>query len=430
MSPRFGRATAAAALLCAAVALAVILIGGGGGRYTVTAEFSDVRGLVQGAQVRLAGVTVGSVGRIWLGPDGWPRAQLSIDDDVSMRAGGTAAVRLASLSGEFNRYVSVVQGSGPRLGSGALIPRARTTSPVEVDDALSTFDPATRRALTETLTGMRTTLTGEGPALQETLRSTAAALGEVTRLSDQLDRDGSSLQTLLRSGHTLASTLAQRTPQLEHAVDQTAALLHTVAGRAGEIATSVAALPQGLDAAHAALASVKTFIAPTTRLLTEIGPAVDELPATAAELRNALVSASPALGRAATLAQLAPPAAQQFEPVLHAAGPLLPLMTPVLTRLGPMLDQLRVRLPDAFSFFANWADFTSNYDANGHAARVGIVLPPAPTTVLPPSSDGPGQLLPPYLRTPGSLEGQPWTDYYKSFVAGGQPGPDVAKAGR
>ena len=76
-----------------------------------------------------------------------------------------------------------------------------------------------------------------------------------------------------------------------------------------------------------------------------------------------------------------------------------------------MLDELRVRLPDAFSFFANWADFTSNYDANGHGARVGIVLPSAPEN---------DQLSPPYLRTPGTLEGQPWTDYRKSFVFGGR----------
>jgi hypothetical protein len=112
--------------------------------------------------------------------------------------------------------------------------------------------------------------------------------------------------------------------------------------------------------------------------------------------------------------------------MLRAAAPLLETMIPVLHRIGPMLDQLRVRLPDAFSFFANWADFTSNYDANGHAARVGIVLPPAPTNTLSPSSDGPGQLAPPYLRTPGALDGQPWTDYFKSFVDGAKPAADVS----
>jgi ABC-type transporter Mla subunit MlaD len=212
---------------------------------------------------------------------------------------------------------------------------------------------------------------------------------------------------------------------LAGAADQTAALVHTLAARSGAIATTIAGLPPALDTTGAALAAVKRLTPPATRLLARIAAATAELPAVSTELRAALIAARSTLPGAARVASLAPDAARAFEPVLHAAGPLLALMTPVLTRLGPMLDQLRVRFPDAFSFFANWADFTSNYDANGHAARVGIVLPPAPTNVHAPDSNGPGQLTPPYLRTPGSLEGQPWTDYYKSFVAGGKPAADA-----
>jgi phospholipid/cholesterol/gamma-HCH transport system substrate-binding protein len=420
------RRLAVGALVAVVVVSAVLLVlTAAPARYTVTAEFSDVRGLVTGAEVRLAGVTVGSVGRIWLGHDGRPRAQLSIDDDVSMRATATAAVRMTSLSGEFNRYVSIVQGSGAPLHAGAVIARARTTSPVEVDDALSTFDPVTRAALTRTLDGLRTTLNGEGPALAATLRGMAGTMTELTRLATAAQGDGASLHTLLASARSLAGTLAGRTPQLDAAVTQSAALLHTLAGSASSISASTAELPVALDATRAALIDARGLLPSATRLVTALAPVTSELPATAEELQSALTAARVPLLDAKTVAALAPAAARKFEPVLHAAGPLLALMTPVLTRLGPMLDQLRVRLPDAFSFFANWADFTANYDANGHAARVGVVLTPAPTNVLSPSSNGPGQLKPPYLRTPGSLEGQPWTDYFKSFVAGGKAGPDV-----
>jgi ABC-type transporter Mla subunit MlaD len=337
-------------------------------------------------------------------------------------------VRLASLSGEFNRYVSIVQGSGPALARGGLIPRSRRTSPVEVDDAVGTFGPATRRALSAALRGMRTTVTGEGPALAATLKDAQAALTEVTGLSNQIEGDGADLGTLLASAHILAASLATRTPELDGGVAGSATLLRTLAGESTSLAASVAGLPQGLDAAGTALGSVRALAGPANRLLGTVAPAVAELPATANELRGALSVSRPTLQRAATLATLAPGAAHELAPLLRATGPLLAVMTPVLHGLGPMLDQLRVRLPDAFSFFSNWADFTSNYDGNGHAARVGIVLPPAPTNLLSPSSDGPGQLAPPYLRVPGSLEGQPWTDYFKSFVAGGRAA--AAKARR
>jgi virulence factor Mce-like protein len=416
---------AVTALAVVAIAVVLLVLRAGGGQYEVTAEFNDVQGLVSGANVRLAGVDVGSVGRIWLGRDGWPRAQLDIDDDVSMRAGGTAAVRVLSLSGEFNRYVSIVQGSGPGLAPGSLIPLGRTSSPVEVDQALGTFDPSTRAALSVALRGLAGSLAGQGTSIEATLRDSQAALQEVGDAAEQVNGDGFDLAQLLQSTDRLSSTLAARTPELEAAVDRGASLLQTLSARAGEISSSIAGLPRGLDATDQALANARSLAAPADRFLSDAGPAFAELPATAAELDAALGAARPALANAANVAAVAPAAARAFAPVLAAAGPLLKVMTPVLRALGPMLDQARVRFPDAFSFFSNWADFTSNYDANGHAARVGIVLPPAPTNVLSPSSDGAGQLKPPYLRTPGALDGQPWTDYWKSFVAGGKPGPDV-----
>jgi phospholipid/cholesterol/gamma-HCH transport system substrate-binding protein len=413
------------ALGLAAAAVAILIVSNRTDRYTVQAEFSDVRGLVSGAQVRLAGVPVGSVGRIWLGRDGWPHVQLSIDRDVSLRSSARAAVLMSSLSSEWGAYVSVIQGAGAPLPGDATIPRSHTTSPVEVDEALSTFDPKTRGALTQILAGLKSSLAGQGPALAASLSASRDALTQIANLAGAAGADGTALQVALRSTHEIAATLAARRPELDAAVQHTAALLETVAGRASAIRSSLAGLPAGLDAAHGTLVRARTLVAPTDRLLDTSAPALAQLPAASGELQTALQAARPALAKAAEVATEAPAAAEAMKPVLNTAGTLLQTMIPVLGRIGPMLDQLRVRLPDAFSFFANWADFTSNYDANGHAARVGIVLPPAPTNVLSPSSDGAGQLAPPYLRTPGSLEGQPWTDYWKSFVDGGQPGPDV-----
>ncbi len=410
------RRAAPLALAATLLAVAVLVIASRPDRHAVTAEFTDVRGLVTGAQVRLAGVPVGDVTRIWLAPDGWPRVRMSIDRDVALTTGASAAVRLASLSGEYNRYVSLVQGNGSPLNG--VIARSRTTSPVEVDDAISTFDPSTRAALSTMLAGLKDTLSGQGPALAAILRQSQAALAQVGALASDVGDDGGELRLALTSTRTISQALAQRSTQLAAATDQSAQLLRTLARRADTISVGVASLPPGLAAARTTLARAHGLIAPADRLLDAAAPAIAQLPATAVELKAALTAARPTLTETATVARTAPVAARKLTPVLEAAGPLLATLIPVLTRIGPILDQLRVRFPDAFSFFANWADFTSNYDANGHGARVGIVLPPAPTTTLPPSSNGAGQLAPPYLRVPGSLEGQPWTDYSKSFVAG------------
>ena len=401
-----------AALLTVAAAGALIVLLRSPERRTVTAEFTDVRGLVVGAQVRVAGVPVGDVQRIWLGRDGWPRVAMSIDSDVSP---ARAAVRMASLSGEFNRYVSVVQGTYTTF-----IPRSRTTSPVEVDQALSTFNPATERALRTALSGLQAALSGRGPALAATLRSSEAALAQVTGLARDVGDDGGALNLALRSSAVIASTLSSRSPELGSVVNHSAQLMRTLAGQATAVRNALAGLPTALSAARGTLTRAHAVIAPANLLISGAAPGIKRLPRVSYELQTALQAASPALGHAASAAQVAPQAARSLMPALRQAGPLLRVLIPVLRRIGPMLDQLRVRFPDAFSFFANWADFTSNFDANGHGARVGIVIPPAPDKTLPPNSNGAGQLAPPFLRTPGSLEGQPWTDYWKSFVAGGK----------
>ena len=229
--PRTYRRAAYAALVCASAAVALLLVGRGPDRRTVTAEFTDVRGLVTGAEVRLAGVNVGEVTRIWLGRDGWPRVQMSVDRDVSP---ARAAVRLASLSGEFNRYVSVTQGPPT-----SFIPLSRTTSPVEVDEALSTFDPATEAALKSMLGGLRRTLAGQGPALAATLRESQAALDQVAGVAGDIGDDGGALQLAVHSTHVIATTLATRAPKLASAVENGAALMHTLAANAGTVAAAV-----------------------------------------------------------------------------------------------------------------------------------------------------------------------------------------------
>jgi phospholipid/cholesterol/gamma-HCH transport system substrate-binding protein len=398
------------------IAMALLGFGRGGRGRTVTAEFTDVRGLVAGAQVRLAGVPVGSVTAIRLGPDDWPRVTLALDGGVALHADARAAVRLLSLSGEHNRYVSIEQGSGPALPARAVIPRAQTTSPVELDAALTTFDPPTRTAIARALTGMSSTLHGDGPAIAATLAAAARALQQVQGLAGDVGIDGAALQTLVAATDRLSTTLAGHSNTLAAAVGSSSRITHAVANRATALSAGIADLPAGLDTARTALVHVRALISPAALLLRTAGPALLELPATAARVDRATRVAPPALGQAERLALAAPSAARDFSPVLREAAPLLRLLIPILKRSTPMLDQLRVRLPDAFSFFANWADFTSNYDANGHAARAGIVLSPTPDKVLSPSSNAAGQLQPPYLRTPGALEGQPWSDYAKSFV--------------
>jgi phospholipid/cholesterol/gamma-HCH transport system substrate-binding protein len=405
-------------LVLAGISLAVATRHGAGS-YRVTAVFGDVRGLVSGADVRAGGVRVGRVESIRLDGDGWPRVRLAISRSYPMHAGATAAVRVASLSSEWNDYVSVTSGAGAALRDGAVLGPRSTSSPVQVDEALQALGPRTRGDLRAVLAAVNAGMTGRGRDIARTLASAGGVLRQTAGLAGDVGADGAALRTLVSDTSKVSAALAARPSSLGGAVDSTAALLHVTAARERALRGTLAALPDALGQARGALASGRSAVSPLRALIRAADPGLPQVAPTARQLVPVLRNARPALASAARLVRTAPADLRALAPLLRDARPVLSELAPVLSEAGPMLDQARVRLPDAFSFFANWADFTSNYDANGHAARVGIVLPPASTRTLAPDSDSAGQLKAPYLRTPGSLEGQPWEDYKQSFVGGG-----------
>ncbi|MFL5846051.1 MAG: MlaD family protein [Solirubrobacteraceae bacterium] len=404
------------AVACAAAAL-LWVTGGDTGR-TVTGSFADVRGLVDGAQVRVAGLDAGKVTGVALDDDATPRVTMQLDDGVVLHEGARAAVRLASLSGEYNRYVALVDGDGPALPDGAELPLADTRSPVEFDEALQALSPAARDDVKGVLGELRTATRGRGGDLAATLRSSGAALAGTAEAIRQVDADGAALRTLVHASGQIGDALAADDGRLGASADRLAGLLHTTAARATALRDTVAGLPAGLDGAQAALGEARSAVGPLRGLVRAATPGVRELVPAARDLDPLLADAQPVLAQARALAAHAPADLRALTALVAHARPLLGDLGPALARMGPMLDEARVRLPDFFSFFANWADFTGNYDANGHGARVGIVFAPAPTNELAPDSNGAGQLARPFLRTPGSLEGEPWTNFSDSFVAG------------
>jgi phospholipid/cholesterol/gamma-HCH transport system substrate-binding protein len=413
------------ARVAAVIATAILLIAGvwlvtsGSGSYRVEAVFDQVNGLVNGADVEVAGTKVGKVTSIELGDDGLPHVTLEISDDYRVEQGAVASIRAASAAGQVNRFVALEPGDGPDLPDGATLGLARTDQPVEADQVLSTLDAMTRHDVERALSGLAQATDGEGADLRDSLAHSAEALGATADLVDQVGSDGEALRQAIDRGGEVVAALAANRDSLTSTAEELRSALAVSAKRAPELERATASLASGLSAPRQALERFDGSIETLRGLVADAGPAVDRLVGFSEALQPALAQARPTLQAAAGLVEEAPAELQRLQPLLGAAQPTLKVLDPVLRQLGPMLDEGRVRTPDFFSFFANWADFTSVYDANGHAARVGLVLPPAPTNVIGPSDDRGGQLEAPFVRTPGVLDGEPWEDFRDSFLSGG-----------
>jgi phospholipid/cholesterol/gamma-HCH transport system substrate-binding protein len=102
---------------------------------TVDAVFDSVAGLDEKATVRVAGVRVGQVESLGLGPNGRnARVTIRLERPLDLRAGTIARVANLGLLGE--KYVEIIPGpaGGPPLPDNAVLPGV---TPVSIDDAMA-----------------------------------------------------------------------------------------------------------------------------------------------------------------------------------------------------------------------------------------------------------------------------------------------------
>lgn len=172
------------------------------------AEFAEAGGLAEGAEVKVSGVTVGSVTGVALGDRG-AFVTFVVDDTVRLGDQTTAHIRTGSLLGA--RIVTLEPSGGDRMRSSEVIPLSRTGSPYSLNEAVN--DLTTNIAATE-----MTTLNQSLDTLSATLDQVAPQLGPtfdgLSRLSRSLNSRGETLTDLLTSATDVTEILADRGTQV------------------------------------------------------------------------------------------------------------------------------------------------------------------------------------------------------------------------
>lgn len=231
-----------------ATALAGCTSGGGGGSYKLTAYFDKAISLYDQSSVRVLGLPAGKVTDVEV--EGTQvRVEMSIDRDVPVPADVQATIVPLSLIGE--RYIQLfpawVDGQS-RAEDGAVIPRERTTIPVEPDEALAAvkefldaLDPDATGRLIKNLAG---DLEGNGQHLNDALRG----LGTLTQTFADKDEE---IGRIIDQFDDFTATLAVRDRQLARVMQGFAATTGVLAQERKEIESLVAGLAElstdGLD---------------------------------------------------------------------------------------------------------------------------------------------------------------------------------------
>ena len=145
----------------------------------ITAYFTAAVGIYPGGDVRMLGVPMGKIEQVQ--PQGRTvRVTMTLDRDVDVPANANAV--LVSPSVVSDRYVQLapVYKGGPEMQDGAVIPKERTATPVELDQVYRSLNDLTSAlgpqgankdgALTDLLNTGAANLQGNGQALADTLQ--------------------------------------------------------------------------------------------------------------------------------------------------------------------------------------------------------------------------------------------------------------------
>lgn len=237
------------------------------------ADFTDVTGLLQGDDVRVAGVMVGSVKDIKIKDRRIAEVTIGVERGVPVFTNAHIKVRYRNLVGQ--RYLALMQGSDIPLKPNGTLPLANTEPALDLSTLLNGFKPL----------------------------FTALEPADVNKLSFEmiqtLQGEGGTFTTLLVHTASLTSTLADRDAVIGRVVKNLDAVLTTVSEKDAQLSQLIATLQKLVtdlkgdrEAILGSLGGIDDLVTTTTGYLRDVRP-----PLTADLKRLDVVAGNLAKGR-------------------------------------------------------------------------------------------------------------------------------------
>ena len=365
-------------IVTAVVVVAVLLFRSGGGGYEVSATFQNAGQLVKGNQVEVGGRPIGTIDDIELTSDGRARVKMTLDEFTPLHDGTTATIRANSLSGIANRYVSLQLGpnSAPKIPDGGEIAADRTTAPVDLDQLFNTLDRRTRIGLQRFVQGSAVQIDGKSTQASESLHYLSPALSTSSQLITEIVSDKQTFQRFVADTSSVVAAVAERRNDLSALVGNANQTAAAIGDENVALARGLDLLPDTLRNANTTFVNLRSTLDDLDVLTNASKPATRRLPEFLRDLRPLVRDARPTIRDLRTL--IRKPGAGNDLIELTSKAPKLeslssrvfPRTVQALQKTQPVLEYIRPYSPDLTGWFTHFGQGASNYDANGHYARV------------------------------------------------------------
>ncbi len=356
--------------------------------YRFSVEFDQAVELGTQADVQIAGVSVGKVVSVGLDrTTGLTRAVIEIAPQFAPRPADTRAIlRQKTLLGETYVQLSYGNPHGPKLPDGGRLPQAQVAPTVQLDQILSTFDPATRQAFETWMQQDGIAFTGRGEDLNAALAELYPFATNVQSVLAVLDRDSAATNVLLGDGAQVLAAISASPSQLQGLIANANTVFSATAAQDSSLQTAVRAFPAFLLATQQTISALDSFASSTKPLVDELrpaavklSPALESIALLAPDLRDLMLDIGP-LTRAARAGEPA------LERVLHDSVPLLARAAPYLGGVVPVINYINDYKAELSAFFANGTAATQatqpslSSNALLHYLRVSVPVNPETLT--------------------------------------------------
>ncbi len=342
--------------------------------YRFKAAFPEASLLVQEADVRMAGVSVGKVKTKDLAPGGDRTiAEIEMDNRFApIKRDARVTLRQKSLLGE--TYVELAPGSrdAPDLPDGGLLARSNVRETVELDEIFSLFDEPTRRNFQSWLhdSGIATSGT-YSTDFNDSLGNAAPFFAGGADVLRPLDQQEVALRRLVRNSGRVFRAVSADDGRLRDVIVGGEATFSALASRDEALAQTFEVLPTFLRETRSTVRRLEDFAVDTDPLVRDLrGPADDLAPTLhdLGELSPDLEHLFRAVGPLTDASARGVPAAQRL---LEGAQPLLEGTHVFMPELNPILAYLGFARAQIGTFLSAPASALGGNGAGGYAANSG-----------------------------------------------------------
>jgi phospholipid/cholesterol/gamma-HCH transport system substrate-binding protein len=360
-----------------AVVAWLLLRGDGGSTYKL--RFQNAGQLVKDDDVQIGGRRVGSVRDIELTKDNIAEITIAVQDGYApLHEGTTAIIRATSLSGIANRYIALTPGpnSNPKLDDGATLGTDQTTPIVDLDQLFNTLDPKTRAALQGFIQGSAQWYDNRGAEANAATKYFSPALSSTDALVNELTNNQQTLDAFLRNSSKTVGAIAERRDDLANLVSNANATAAAIANENGSFDQALAVLPSTLRKANTTFVDLRATLDDLDVLVAASKPATKDLARFLSQLRPLLHEARPTIADLSTLVHRSGSGndltdlVQKAPALERAAKPAFANSIQALQKSTPVLKTFRPYTPDFIGWIRDFGQGASNYDANGHFARI------------------------------------------------------------